>query len=1169
MKSLKRMISAVLAAAMTLTAASVGFVTSLADTPSRILEAEALPGAPENIRTVGQDRIYANSEGVGGTLAYIPSTPMTFKQGRATLVVYMRLTEQPADPNQVLLTAKLTDWGTNNIDFSGVTANMIASIGKFQPVAMTVDVPADMGAQICLNYNGNVKGLEIDKVAVFNGGEIYENIEVENAPGKVVVLADPGAPAEVKEIGLQDEGVLIKSGGYSQFKALDTYFNMDIPAGKNLKVVVYIRALGSTDATVAAVEILELAKGGSAYTQYAPATMISGSQLPENGRVYAIEVPYNPTNNIASASVGIWAGIGNNQPVPFEIDRIELVEADFESCDVIRPTSFVYEAELTTCVSGTRDVADNGKAIEIDPAKHKSDFFVAGSQLSLDPGTYKISAVMSIANRSSDPNHIFAVFDTYGDYPYGAVADTVNAVRTVQFDELNTYQNIDFYYQTDTKVNNLQLRMTTWTSYTSVSKSEVKFKIDKFIIEKLPEDAPFVFEAENIPFSQTGTMTNEGLSLKANAPGIATAGTYITMAPGKYEVKIKARQKSAITMPTEIVFSFGLSYALNGTNYEKQFNVDFKGSVFTAGENNWQEFTVPFEVFEGERYMNTQLFLSYGGVCDLEIDKFSIVKTGEAIVRPKGPLFQVEAEDMQRLTGLAVGSGVVAIRGMGSTALLFGTDFTLPQGDWDVVVYAKLLSKSGGGDTLAAQFDFVPGGEDTAIMFLTDIKESQFPELDTYYPIVIPIQTLKDYQHCQLRIQYPNILDIMVDKMIVVEHGDEIPPAVQDEESDYTRPDGIDPVDSYEVPITPENIVMSSTDTGKVIDGSVVFDAAEHVNGHIQRFNTPVYLTEGEKIARVYLRTPKQVVGSIDSGYTFVEIMLLENGRPVSIKRMTAVDFYSYTNKPFVFDIPFTANENHAMSVLVKWNGSSSICVDKILFKENKDADIEVHELAMTQKDGADFISVTTDTIKDFDTIDTISMKTGSGAIMNMPVAFFKEWLKENKAVDITVGAGLEADNQKLEQYVTSFDADVTDLDNFNLSIVLRGETAEDDYTIKEMAQLIDFLVPVGDHEIKDKTNGVAFVAPVEGRVFAPVTLLGQEKEYVSFSSGRMGTYYVGLLDNVQQFNPNPTPDPTPNPGTEPGSVDTGVHFPLLATLALSSLGVFGITVSKKRKSKA
>ena len=1124
--------------------------TASSQSPSvRMFEAENLQG-DAGTRTVLSDRIRCDR--TANSAGYCMSVPVdSLESGNYRIVLSMCLLEELQDTSQYILQFDLYgDSGSGVQKQDACTAWVIRSqfsmINKFQTVSVrfTTTVPLT-NVQLRFKYSRSIN-LEVDKLALLTDDALYLNAEAESTYSEVPTTG-------AKKPG---EGLLVQSGAMNQCLAMVTGVD-NLSAGRNIKVSVHMRVLsktGNANTAVTSVSILtKTATAGLAEKQNTP---IRESSFPNAYRYYTIEIPYTLTEDVQSLQIWVWAGSGNYNPSSFEIDRVEITDAAMNT-QIANSDAYTYEAEAGMAQENTRSVTSDGLAIESDLAVNTSGACVFGASLQFDPGTYKITAVMKVSSRTADTTAKFATFDLYGTVNGTAEVNTTNAFRDVQFPQLDTWTNIDLYFKTEQTMSNVQIRL--WTQ------DVLKFQVDKFIIQKLDDNATMVYQAENTPESMTGVFTSEGVACADGSKADwATCGSYAVLDPGKYNISVYVKQTGhQAADANKTIFTFQLNY-VNGGQSKSGYTTAFAQKDFPSALNTYKAFTVPVEVYEGERFSEIQLMAGYSGFSDIVIDRFEIVKTGDAEPAPVRPFFQVEAESMPRLIGFPVGSGVVCIKGMGATCALYGTDVNIPAGDWRVVVYMKLLNKSGSGDALAAQLDINcnPGGGAKSILYLTDIKESQFAQVGQYYAIVIPISTAVELQHAELRIQYPNNLGIEVDKLMVLQQGIDVPEPTQDPETGHTRPDGVSAYDEYNVPLTSGNIQFSSSDTGDIENGSIRFNVEEDTVGSVTGETDPIYLTGGDKIARFYLRTPKQVVGTIDGSYTFLELILMKDGIPIALKNYTAADFYAHTNEPLVCDIPFTTDENTAISFAIKWNGSYDTCIDKVIFKSSDETDIQTHILPADEGGPGNSLTLRAQDISDYSVIDNLQYTFANGLTVTFPVAYISEWLAGQDSVELATTGASKANLNQVRRLLNAFDADLTDILSFDLSIVLHA--GDGDTALDITPYLINMSVPVsGSVSLRSDTRALGYIVLHDGKVYTPETTLSKDGSNVSLRTGRVGMFYVGLISNYVASESGSGSD-SGNSAGSPKTADRMTPGALLALLIGAVFTLSGVLTARR-----
>ncbi len=830
------------------------------------------------------------------------------------------------------------------------------------------------------------------------------------------------------------------------------------------------------------------------------------------------------------------------------IDKFEVVPSNFP---------VVYEAETSIGANNTRTVTAEG--IECDPATNVAGIALQGSDYDLEPGTYKVTAVMKVMSRAANPNTLFGELKV--DYKIGGVAESSYnfGIRDITFDALNTWQNLDFYFRVTSPVTNVNLIVN--------SKDTVKFGVDKLILDKMSDESPLVVQAEYARGSNTGTFTNEGIKCeKGNKVDYMVSDAYITLDSGVYTVDVYAKQLDKAANATDDIFMFDMGYKLNGAKLTG-FSKTFKQSAFPETLGVYRKFSVDVEVPEGERFVGVQFRAQFKNNSGIVIDRFEVTPNAST----GGPLFEVEAERMNSVIGVKTDNGVVCTVGMGSNFALYGTNVKIPPGSWKAVVYMKINEKTGDGDTVVSIFDLncKPGGAERQQLYPTDVTESQFEQTDTYYAIVIPFINDIELLSTELRMLYTNKVDLKYDKMMILKIDDEVPEPIQEEEEVYERPDGVPAHDKYDVPITPENIEFSSTKSGKITNNAIEFRIEEHNVGDVKSIKNPFYLTNGRKYARFYLRTPNDIAGT----FTFLNFTVFNENKLIGDVSLKGDDLTGYANKPYIISMPFDANEHMAINFKISWKGNYDIIIDKIEFTDSTETSNIYHPFKMEADGSKKSVNLTAADMEGISAIDYLKINK-DGIYFVIPAAYVFEWLNKHESIDFSSGNIDTQKSARFSEITDNYSAKIDKLSEFTFTVTLNSTS--NNITLDVMPNYYDVLVPAVEGTItKDNYANfevISLFMQESGRLNVLRSVITEELDFISFNTKNLGTFYSGIADltKLKAEEPEEPEDPTDpdpktpsKPGKSPGTGDSMLLFEIvIATFACIVL----VFIKKYRK---
>lgn len=588
------------------------------------------------------------------------------------------------------------------------------------------------------------------------------------------------------------------------------------------------------------------------------------------------------------------------------------------------------------------------------------------------------------------------------------------------------------------------------------------------------------------------------------------------------------------------------------------FDHAIRGGVFIGAEvGEYVDVVIPMTAAQTYSLANPRIWNF--NTTKFEVDKITYYDeaawTAEFGQPAEEPIYSWECENMNSVTGVNTGDGIVCAEGMRADFAAYTNNFIMPAGNWKGVIYMKLIEKTGNPNAVVTTFDcFTTSAVRQSV---TEIKESQFPEEDVYYPIVVNFNNLEEI-NWHLRISYNGVGTVKYDKFIVLYPEMEIPEAVQEAPDTEKRPEGVPAYDNYEVPLTPENILMSHPKVANVENGTITFDNGTNAQGEIQGLAEKFYMTTGKKIARFYLRPLD------DSGnFEFFRLTVMQGYLPLGARAFKASDFAGYVGKSFVVDIPINCDENKAIDIQMNWLGSKSVVVEKIVIKSDDSIDYETHTMQVElDAAGCGALRITPEMMEDVNPIDRVVIQAGDRKLHVLASDLIK-WLGDNDSLDIVFGKPSEANAAAMREYATAIGDDGQTMSVFDLHFIQRNAEKGD---VVMTEGVFDMEIPIPADMYKGARWDYLFPVACnltdagEMEVLKPTVAGG--RQYVTISSTTFGSFHLELFDLTNTVyapggaGSNDPGDPAP---------DTGVALPL-AALSLAALSGVAILFSRKRK---
>lgn len=519
-------------------------------------------------------------------------------------------------------------------------------------------------------------------------------------------------------------------------------------------------------------------------------------------------------------------------------------------------------------------------------------------------------------------------------------------------------------------------------------------------------DGSTIIEAATMS-SNTGTKTLNGIiCMPSNSSGHMTWGpgnANLISAGGKIcRIYMKGTNLPAIA--TTAVTAFDI---YNGTNVVVDKTIT--AELMTEGQT--VTIDVPFTAEANKPYQFRMYYFNTTGAT-IEVQKYAIF-TDPSSLTTSDPNFKqtINAVDLSSNTGRKITTGITGIMCLSgrdkANHCTFGGNLTLDPGDYKISLYAKLIRKTGGPNTVVANFDLYYQLNQNNIFPIeaTKITESQFPQEDTYVVFTYTFSLAEKVVGLQPRVYYYGTEDFEVNKFIVM--GTNVTPEepVQEKYQPPVRPNDAILNDTYNTSLTTENIVFVKggiqEDTGSIQNGSVIFNISNDEAGGIDNISKGIYLTKGQKKARFYLRLldNNSRVGTAKVGV----LRISGNGLTVSSITLTAADFGDI-NSGFVYDVPFEADENVEYNFGFIWLAQCSVAFDRVEFVNSGDSVYEGNKkevLSETLENGSASFIIKPDMIAGMNMLDKFVINYGE-SILLIPVSSVYSTLSANKSIILT-----------------------------------------------------------------------------------------------------------------------------------------------------------------------
>ena len=482
-----------------------------------------------------------------------------------------------------------------------------------------------------------------------------------------------------------------------------------------------------------------------------------------------------------------------------------------------------------------------------------------------------------------------------------------------------------------------------------------------------------------------------------------------------------------------------------------------------------------------------------------------------------GIVYDMEAEEIEGSTvGLQIpGKYYIALKGSGKAWALFGNGVEMDAGRYQVIYYAYSVDENpmnAGAFTVDLYSESKATGQYIGYS-LGSINPSDLTNRTEFTAVQFSVTLTEDSKNVSPRAYFEDNASVIIDRVVVVKEGTQPPaPRAYEGGGQSVRPDD-EPVHAeYVVPMQEDTFLMNNETCGRFVNGSLEFRKTLHTVGGIQGLANPIYLEDGGKTARFYLRMPTVAQGE----YLYLTIILLEAGMPIMYKTFKGNDFVEYRNQSYVVEHTFTADSNKPIDIMIEWNGNIDAVIDRIVFSDQPGDDRQEVIVEAEQNEDGYYCEFTTDVMETMTAIDSYVIRTDNKEII-MPVAYLQEWFNEGYTsvrLDLTDRADDQV-SQQLRSRVEHYDADITELALFDLEITLSTDTQQTQ--VQNLSNSLKVRTVLNNLIISGFSDGrklpIVYQNTAEDGVTMLTSTLDPAQRYVEFSLTHLGTVISTVAD--------------------------------------------------------
>lgn len=227
---------------------------------------------------------------------------------------------------------------------------------------------------------------------------------------------------------------------------------------------------------------------------------------------------------------------------------------------------------------------------------------------------------------------------------------------------------------------------------------------------------------------------------------------------------------------------------------------------------------------------------------------------------------------------------------------------------------------------------------------------------------------------------------------------------------------------------------------GTFVDGRLEFNKNESVKTTLN-LNELLTLTPGEKVARVYLRSPQKVAGEFEFFKTTVK-----SGKQSNVAQgVKGSDLAAYQNKSFVSEVKFNVASGETVNITLNYNGNFSIIIDRIEVVPVGTPSAAQAIVKQGETTGSvNTYAFTADDLAQATIIDSFSIAYGNTNVM-IPASYLKAWFDAGYTkATMTFNSADTARQKRLATKMNGYNARNYMVSVFDFDITLTDASGKD-----------------------------------------------------------------------------------------------------------------------------
>ena len=181
----------------------------------------------------------------------------------------------------------------------------------------------------------------------------------------------------------------------------------------------------------------------------------------------------------------------------------------------------------------------------------------------------------------------------------------------------------------------------------------------------------------------------------------------------------------------------------------------------------------------------------------------------------------------------------------------------------------------------------------------------------------------------------------------------------------------------------------TSDNAGTLVDGRLEFYKNASIKSNIT-LKSPLELTPGDKVARIYLRAPKPTSGE----FVFFEFSAKSGKQAAETVEIKGNDLAPYQYKSMVYEVEITVAEAETVALTIKYNGNFDLVVDRIeVMEKGAPLAANVVDKEGTAEGSKDIYTFTAEDLAGLTMVDSIAIARENAKVL-VPASYLNAWFE-------------------------------------------------------------------------------------------------------------------------------------------------------------------------------